>query len=301
MNICVCLTGISPAPWVISLRKALPDCSVTVWEPGAGLADYAVVWQPPQQFIDEQCNLQALFSIGAGVDAILQLQLPENLKVIRLDDAGMAVQMAEYVCHAVIGYFRDLNHRADVWSYRKTRDRNDFTVGIMGAGVLGQRVIKTLQMFEYPINVYSRTVKEITGADCFSGVQGLFKFLSKTDILVNLLPLTAKTENILNYDTLSQLPSGAYVINAARGAHLVEQDLISLIDSGHISGATLDVFRTEPLPDSHAFWHHPKITVTPHTAARILRGESIEQIVSKILCLEQNKSVTGIVNRQLGY
>lgn len=301
MNISICFTDIATAPWVASLRRALPEAAITVWSPGAASADYAIVWSPPQQFIDQQYNLQALFNIGAGVDNILRLRLPDDLRVVRLDDAGMSVQMAEYVCHTVIGYFRELNHRPDVWSYRKTRDRSDFAVGIMGAGVLGLRVVKTLQMLEYPINVYSRTAKEITGADCFSGAQGLSEFLTKTRILVNLLPLTTETENILNSENLSKLLPGSYVINVARGAHLVDQDLISLIDSGHISGATLDVFRTEPLPDSHAFWHHPKITVTPHTAARILREESIRQIASKILDLEQNQSVTGIVNRQLGY
>jgi glyoxylate/hydroxypyruvate reductase len=171
----------------------------------------------------------------------------------------------------------------------------------MGLGIMGMRVVNALQMFGYPINVYSRTLKEISGVNCFSGVTGLSEFLSKTRILINLLPLTTETENILNYDTLCQLQQGGYVINVARGGHLVDRDLISLLDSGYLSGATLDVFRTEPLPADHEFWRHPKITITPHTAARTAREDTIRQIASKIQALQQGKTVTGIVDPQRGY
>ena len=120
-------------------------------------------------------------------------------------------------------------------------------------------------------------------------------------MLVNLLPLTPETENILNRDTLSQLQSGAYLINVARGRHLVEEDLLALLDSGHVAGATLDVFRTEPLPAGHPFWTHPRITVTPHTSARTLRSESIAQIVAKMQAMERGESVAGVVDLVRGY
>ncbi len=306
MNIHICLDNIATEPWLVSLKKALPDATASVWEPGSPPADYAVVWNPPQQFIDEQPNLKAMFSIGAGVDSLLQLNLPKDLCIVRLEDAGMSVQMAEYVCHAVIGYFRDFKHydtskQKAKWSYRKTKDRKDFAVGVMGLGTLGLRVVKTLQMFEYPVNGYSRTPHQIPGVNCFSGQQGFKEFLNNTKVLVNLLPLTAETEYILNRDTLSQLQPESYVINVARGKHLVDQDLIDLIDSGHISGATLDVFATEPLPPLHQFWQHPKITVTPHTAARTLREETVTQIANKILSLQQGNSITGQVDLQRGY
>ena len=306
MNISVCLTDIAPAPWVVGLRKALPGVDISVWKPGAEPADHAVVWCPPQQFIDEQQSLQTLFNIGAGVDSLLELRLPRDIKVIRLDDTGTAVQMAEYVCHTVIGYFReftkhDLDKAQTKWSYRKTKKRSEFTVGVMGAGTMGMRVVNALQMFEYPINVYSRSAKEISGVNCFSGVEGLSEFLSKTRVLINLMPLTPETEDILNYDTLCQLQPDSYVINLARGRHLVDQDLISLLDSGHLAGATLDVFRTEPLPVDHEFWRHPKITITPHTAARTAREDIIRQIADKIQALQQGNSITGIVDPQRGY
>jgi glyoxylate/hydroxypyruvate reductase len=310
MNITICFDKLPAEPWVQGLQKAFPQASVSAWTPGAPVADHAIVWAPPQQFIDEQRGLQTLFNIGAGVDALLQLQLPPELKVVRLDDAGMSVQMAEYVCHAVIRHFRefdgyDADTQAGKWSFRKPRSRADFAVGVMGLGVLGERVAKALQVFEFPVNGYSRSAKNLPGIRCFSGEQGpgkgLPEFLAATRVLVNLMPLTPETENILNHATLSQLQQGGYVINVARGKHLVDDDLIALIDGGHLAGATLDVFRTEPLPAEHPFWLHPQITVTPHTSARTLREESIAQIVGKIQALKRGEAINGVVDSRRGY
>jgi glyoxylate/hydroxypyruvate reductase A len=306
MNITLYFDGLTPDAWVQGVQQALPQAHVSVWVPGAPQADHAIVWAPPQQFIDEQAGLKTLFNIGAGVDALLKLKLPPSLKVVRLDDAGMSVQMAEFVCHAVIRHFRELDiYDADVqvgrWSYRKPRSRAEFSVGVMGLGVLGERVAKALQVFEFPVNGFSRSPKSLPGVQCFSGDQGLAGFLAATRVLVNLMPLTPETENMLNHTTLSQLQPGGYVINVARGKHLVDEDLIALIDSGHLAGATLDVFRTEPLPAEHPFWAHPKITVTPHTSARTLREESIAQIVGKIQALQRGESIQGVVDHARGY
>ena len=306
MNITLFFDGLTPDAWVQGVQQALPQAHVSVWVPGAPQADHAIVWAPPQQFIDEQAGLKTLFNIGAGVDALLQLKLPPSLKVVRLDDAGMSVQMAEFVCHAVIRHFRefdgyDADTQAGKWSYRKPRSRADFSVGVMGLGVLGERVAKALQVFEFPVNGFSRSPKSLPGVQCFSGDQGLAGFLAASRVLVNLMPLTPETENMLNHTTLSQLQPGGYVINVARGKHLVDEDLIALIDSGHLAGATLDVFRTEPLPAEHAFWKHPKITVTPHTSARTLREESIAQIVGKIQALQRGESIQGVVDPARGY
>jgi len=306
MKITICFASLPPEPWVEGLQKAFPDAEVFAWAPGAPLADHAIVWAPPQTFIDEQNGLKTLFNIGAGVDALLQLRLPASLQVVRLDDAGMSVQMAEYVCHAVIRHFRefdayDTDTQSGKWSYRKPRFRADFPVGVMGLGVLGERVAKALQVFEFPVLGYSRSPKDLPGIRSFNGAQGLPDFLQATRVLVNLMPLTPQTENILNHSTLSQLQKGGYLINVARGKHLVEEDLITLIDSGHLAGATLDVFRTEPLPADNPLWAHPKITVTPHTSARTLREESIAQIVGKIQALQRGEPINGVVDPQRGY
>lgn len=306
MRITFCCTNTQAAPWLAGLRTALPQASIEPWQPGAVSADYAVVWAPPQSFLDEQTQLKCIFNIGAGVDALLKLRLPFKAKVVRLDDAGMSAQMAEYVCHAVIRHFREFDgFAADVaqgiWSFRKPRRRAEFPIGVMGLGVLGERVAKALASFEFPVNGWSRSAKVIEGVRCFTGPEQLDAFLTATRVLVCLLPLTPDTRDIMRLGTLARLKPGGYVINVARGAHLVDEDLITLIDRGHLSGATLDVFRTEPLPQGHPFWHHPKITVTPHTSARTLRDESIAQIVGKIQALERGEPVAGIVEPDRGY
>jgi len=265
-----------------------------------------VVWQPPQQFFDEQPQLKGIFNIGAGVDALLNLRLPPQAVVVRLEDAGMAVQMAEYVCQAVIRHFRDLeayatDMRAGHWTYYKPRQRSDFPVGVMGLGVLGARVAQALAHFEFPVNGWSRTPKLLDGVRGFNGAAQLDAFLAASRVLVNLLPLTPDTTNILNRERLSRLQPGGYVINVARGAHLVDDDLLALLDSGHLAGATLDVFRTEPLPQAHPFWLHPKITITPHTSARTLRETSIAQIAGKLMALQRGELVAGLVDVGRGY
>ena len=306
MRIAVCLTDTKPESWVRDLQAALPDAQVLPWSPGLAAVDHAVVWAPPQQFIDEQPQLKAMFNIGAGVDAILKLRLPPALQVVRLDDAGMSVQMAEYVCHTLIRHFREFDvyeaaAREGRWVYRKPLDRADFPVGIMGLGVLGQRVAKAVQQFEFPVLGWSRTRKEIDGVRCFAGEARLGDFLVNTRVLVNLLPLTDATRGILNRTTLSALKPGGYLIHIARGGHLVEEDLIPLLDGGQLAGATLDVFQQEPLPAEHPFWRHPKIIVTPHGSARTLRSESIAQIAGKIRALQRGEAISGVVEHERGY
>ena len=246
------------------------------------------------------------FNTGAGVDALLKLRIAPGTRIVRLDDAGMSVQMAEYECHAVIRHFREFDgYEADVaqgrWSYRKPRARADFPVGVMGLGVLGQRVAGALRQFDFPVRGWSRSAKAVDGVACYAGPATFHNFLSSCRVLVNLLPLTPDTQDILNRDTLSRLRPGAYLINVARGAHLVDDDLLALLDEGHMAGATLDVFRAEPLPAGHVFWKHPKITVTPHTSARTLRDESIAQIAGKILALERGEPIAGLVDPARGY
>ncbi len=306
MKIYFCCTDFKAEPWLAVLRTALPQAEIEVWAPGAPPGDYAVVWAPPQDFLDAQPQLKAVFNLGAGVDALTQLKLPPGVKLVRLDDAGMSVQMAEYVVHALIRHFREFDlYEHDVaqgkWSFRRPRLRQDFPVGIMGLGVLGQRVARAVQAFEFPVLGWSRNAKDVPGVRCYASAEQLSDFLAETRVLVCLLPLTAETEGILNRQTLAQLRPGGYLINVARGAHLVEEDLIPLLDHGHLAGATLDVFRQEPLPAGHPFWRHPKVTVTPHTAARTLRDESVAQIATKITRLERGESIAGIVDPMKGY
>jgi glyoxylate/hydroxypyruvate reductase A len=306
LNIAYYSADMDAASWIPGLQAALPGASVTLWEPGAPAADFAVVWKPPQQMLDEQPGLRAIFNTGAGVDALMKLRLPPGVPVIRLDDAGMSVQMAEYVCHAVIRHFREFDgYESDMamgkWSFRKPRSRVDYPVGVLGLGVLGERVAKAVAQFDFPVNAWSRSPKAVPGVRSFAGDAQLQDFLAASRIVVCLLPLTPETENLLNAERLSQIRHGGYVINVARGAHIVDADLLAALDGGHLAGATLDVFRVEPLPQGHAFWNHPKITVTPHTSARTLRSESIAQIARKIAALQTGHTVAGLVDAGRGY
>ena len=301
--------------WIQALRLALPQAQIEDWSvldavPAAarqaGDADYALAWAPPQAFIDSQKRIKALFNIGAGVDALLKLHLPSHVPVIRLDDAGMCAQMADYVCHYLLRHVREFDHyeaaqSASQWKQRAARARIDFPVGVMGLGVLGSHVAQAVRQFGFPVLGWSRSPRTAQGVRCFHGAGQLKDFLGATKVLVCLLPLTAQTRDMLNFESLSNLQPGAYLINVARGALLVEEDLIRVIDQGHLAGATLDVFRTEPLPAAHPFWQHPAIRVTPHISAQTLPKDSIAQIANKIMALERGEAVAGVVDLQRGY
>ncbi|WP_025916701.1 glyoxylate/hydroxypyruvate reductase A [Herminiimonas sp. CN] len=302
-----------PEPWLAGLAQALPEASLQVWQDGMTAtdvqpADYIVAWKPPAAMLAGHPGLKAIFNLGAGVDAILQLgdALPPNVPLVRLDDAGMAVQMAEYATYAILRHFRrfddfELQAQQQQWGFLKPNDKADFSVGILGLGVLGSRIAAAVQHFGFPLRGWSRSRKDLPGVACFAGDGELDEFLSGTRILVCVLPLTAETTHILNRSTLEKLPKGAYLINIARGAHVAESDLLALIKSGHLAGATLDVFRNEPLPRQHPFWQEPRISVTPHISALTLRENSINQIAGKIRALQRGEPIAGIVDQSKGY
>jgi glyoxylate/hydroxypyruvate reductase len=306
MRIVFCATNTKAGPWIEAVQQLLPGAEVLEWQPGCPPADYAIVWSPPQAFFDDQPGLKGIFNMGAGVDALLRLKLPPQAVLVRLNDAGMSVQMAEFVCQAVIRHFRELDinerdMREGKWAFRKPRVRSEYPVGVMGLGVLGERVAKALAHFEFDVLGWSRGAKQIEGVRCFSGEDAVDAFLAQTRILVCLLPLTPRTTGILNRETFAKMIRGSYVVNVARGAHLVEEDLLPALESGQLAGATLDVYRTEPLPAGHPFWNHPKITLTPHTSARTLREETVAQIADKILAYERGEPIAGVVDRERGY
>jgi glyoxylate/hydroxypyruvate reductase A len=296
-------------PWVSDFAAAMPQAQTVVWREGAEIApcDYAVLWAPSPKMLAQLSGVKAVFLMGAGVDALLKLgdALPP-VPIIRLGDAGMGVQMAEYVAHAVLRYFRRFDDyekqaRRGVWSQLPQPAKEDFTIGVMGMGKLGMRVVETMRHFGFPVRGWSRTPKEVAGVECFAGLDALDDFLRGSRVLVCMLPLTPDTANLLGRRRLSKLPQGAYLINVARGAHVSEPDLLTLIRAGHIAGATLDVLRNEPLPPPHPFWDEPRITITPHISALTVRDEAVRQIAAKIGALEAGEPVADIVDRELGY
>jgi glyoxylate/hydroxypyruvate reductase len=295
-----------PEPWLDGLRTRLPQASVADWTPGGRAADFAVVWAPPQALVDDQPGLRAVFNLGAGVDALLALAWRDDTLLVRLDDAGMAVQMAEVACEAVIRHFRELDRyeaqaREGRWQRHRPRRRSEWPVGVLGLGVLGRRVATALAGFDFPVRGYSPSARSLPGVETFHGPAGLDPFLRASRHLVCLVPMTLATTDLLNRRTLGLLQPGGLVINLARGAVLVEDDLLDLLDAGHVDGAVLDVFRTEPLPAGHRFWHHPRVRVTPHVAAHTLRDDTLDQIAGKILAVDRGEPIAGVVDRQRGY
>ena len=302
-----CASGGKVEPWMRGLAEHLPHAELVAWTKHAAPADYAIVWTPPDAFYASQPGLKAIFNLGAGVDGLLRSRaLPGHVPLIRLEDAGMAPLMAEYVVHAAVRYARELDRvaedrRAHRWVQRWTVPRDRFPVGVMGSGALGLPVAKALVAQGFPVALWSREAKTIDGLLCHGGREGLAAFLARTRILVCLLPLTPDTEDIVDRTLLDGLMPDAYLINVARGRHVVDEDLLAAICDGRIAGATLDVFRDEPLPATHPFWDEPRITITPHCSALTQRSATLSQIAEKIGRLERGEVVTGVVDRERGY
>jgi len=313
MKVLFYMPNAEAAAWLHDFARALPQADLREWQPGdTAPADFAVVWRPPREMLAGRADLRAIFNLGAGVDAILALEreqpgtLPPNAPLIRLEDTGMAPQMAEYVTHAVLRYLRRFDEyealqRERRWQVLDPHPRDTFTVGVLGLGVLGAHVAQTVARFGMPVRGYSRSAKQVEGITTFAGEARFDAFLDGVKVLVNLLPHTPDTANVLNARTFSKLARGAYLINVARGAHLVEADLLDALASGQLAAATLDVFQEEPLPPDHPFWQEPRITVTPHMSALTLREESVAQIAQKMLALDRGEAVGGMVNIERGY
>jgi len=293
--------------WRAALAAALPEAAIGVWPDGPCEPDYVLVWKPPADMFARVRPGKAIFNLGAGVEALLAApMLPTDVPVIRLEDAGMAEQMGEYVALAVLRAYREADayaaqQRAQRWQPRPRIAKSAFGVGVLGFGVLGRAVAGALAPFGFPLRGWSRERKRSPGVESFAGRAGLQPFLAASNVLVCVLPSTPETRGLLGGAALDALPRGAHLVNIARGDIVVDEDLIAALDRGHLASATLDVFREEPLPSGHPFWHHPRITLTPHVSAVTLVGESVAQVAGKIRRLERGKPVTGIVDRARGY
>lgn len=291
------------------LSDALPDLDVWTWPdvPDPAAVRYALVWQPEPGVLGKFPNLAGIFNLGAGVDAILRdTTVPEGVPLMRLADAGMGDQMVEYCLYGVLHFHRDVDlYRRDqldgAWNPRPFVAPSDRRVGVLGLGALGAQVADACAAFGFDTAGWSRSPKVMRKVHAFAGADRFDAFLARTDILVNLLPLTEATRGILNAKTLRTLPRGACVINAARGSHVVEADLLAALDDGHIRGCLLDAFEPEPLAADHPFRRHPGVTVTPHIAAQTLPREACHQIVNNIKRLEDGRAPLNVVDRTSGY
>ena len=298
--------------WICELEKQLPGARVREWKAGDNRpADYALVWHPPVEMLQGRA-LKAVFALGAGVDSILSKlrdhpdMLPLSIPLFRLEDTGMGRQMQEYAVSQVLHWFRRFDDYqalklASRWQPLPEYRADEFTVGIMGAGVLGAKVAESLQPWGFPLRVWSRSRKSWPQVQSFAGQAELGGFLQGTRVLINLLPNTAETVGIINQTLLAQLPDESYLLNLARGVHVVEEDLLAALNNGKLKGAMLDVFSREPLPQESPLWAHPRVAMTPHVAAVTRPMEAIAYIAGTISRLERGESVSGQVDRQRGY
>ncbi|WP_049007578.1 glyoxylate/hydroxypyruvate reductase GhrA [Enterobacter cloacae] len=300
------------AYWIKALTAALPGARVREWKRGDNEhADYALVWHPPVEMLQGR-KLKAVFALGAGVDSILSKlkahpeMLPEDIPLFRLEDTGMGQQMQEYAVSQVLHWFRRFDDyqalkQQSHWEPLPDYQREDFTIGILGAGVLGSKVAEALVPWGFPLRCWSRSRKDYPGVKSFAGTDELPDFLNGTRVLINLLPNTAETVGIINEALLNLLADESYLMNLARGVHLVEPDLLKALDSGKLKGAMLDVYSREPLPAESPLWAHPRVAMTPHVAAVTRPAEAVAYISHTISEMEKGNAVTGQVDRQRGY
>ncbi|MEG0822635.1 MAG: glyoxylate/hydroxypyruvate reductase A [Burkholderiaceae bacterium] len=313
MKILLSTSAGARAKYEAAFAAALPqarffwrDAADTAVNPHAEQADYAIVWKPAAAVLAEQRSLQAVFNLGAGVDALLALpSLPADLPLFRLEDAGMAQPMARYALAAVMRHELRFDtyavEQAQLrWSPAAPRQAATMKVGVLGLGAIGGVIARTLVAAGYSVRGYSRSPRALDGVACLAGSQ-LDEFFTGLDALVSILPLTRDTEGLLNRQRLSRLAHGAHLVNLGRGAHLVDADLIALLDSGQLGGATLDVFATEPLPCQHPFWSRPEILITPHVSGLTPVDAAVRQVAAKLLGFVGGAAVSGQVDRQRGY
>ena len=299
----------SAARWRAQLTRLTQELDIRVW-PEIGKPaeiEYALVWRPEPGFLASLPNLKLILSLGAGVDHLLgDPQLPRHLPIVRLVDPHMTDAMSEYVVLQVLRlHRRDLDYRAQqeagLWHELDQQNAVKRRVGILGLGELGQDAAKKLKALGFDVAGWSRSEKAVAGVRSYAGAAGLPPLLGRTEILACLLPLTAETEGILNARNLGLLPKGAALVNAARGAHLVEEDLLAALASGHISAAVLDVVREEPLPAGHPFWRHPHIVITPHVAAFTNPPTAAPIILDNIRRFEDGRPLLNRVDPARGY
>jgi glyoxylate/hydroxypyruvate reductase A len=303
-----CSTVDSAARWHAEIRRCLPQREFRAWpeigDPAA--IDYAIVWRPPPGLLASLPNLKLILSLGAGVDHLLRdPQLPRSVPVARLVDPYLTEAMSEFVALSVLRLHRqDLDYlaqqRAAQWIERDQKNAGERPVGILGFGTIGQAAGRKLQALGFPVAGWSRSEKAIPGFATHSG-PGLDALLAHSEILVCLLPLTGDTAGILDAALFARLPRGAAIVNAGRGGHLVEADLLAALDRGQLSGAVLDVFGAEPLRPDHPFWRHPRILVTPHIAGVTNPATAAPIMAEAIRCCEAGLPVANLVDLARGY
>ncbi len=302
-------SGDDPERWRTAFGECAPGLELRVWPDIGEAADItaAMVFNPPRGVLASLPNLKLIISKGFGVDHLFKdPALPRHVPIVRLVDPSAVSQMTQYVVHATLRYHRRMDEIEESWRRSEWRrvpppDTGKTVVGVLGLGVLGRNAAENLTSLGFSVRGWSRTEKDIPGIACFHGAEGLRPFLGECRIVICLLALTPETEGILNAETFAGLPAGAYVINAGRGGHVIEADLIAALDSAHLGGATLDVFQVEPLESGHPFWRHPKVRITPHIAADGIARTAAPIVAENMRRVEAGEPLLNAVDPARGY
>ncbi len=299
----------SPEDWTRAFAKLMPELEVRAW-PNLGRKDeieVALVWRPPRESLLGLPNLKLIASLGAGVDHLLRdTLLPDGVPVTRFVDDDLTAMMTEYAvlhvlsCHRRLPEYLELQRKGE-WRELPQPLARERKVGVMGLGVLGGAAARRLAEFGFDVAGYSRSAKSLAGVTVFAGRDQLKPFLARTEILVNLLPLTPDTEGLVDRALLGALPKGASFINLGRGGHVAEADLAAALESGQIRAAILDVFRKEPLPAESPFWTHPRVIVTPHVASITNPESGARKIIENLKRIRQGLAPLNRVDPSIGY
>ncbi len=291
------------------LSVQVPDMDIRVWPDIGDPAEieFAVIWKLPHGELAKCPNLKAILSLGAGVDHLFEdPNLPRDVPIGRLIDQLMADRMAEYTASLTLWAHRRFDEYAElqnrrIWQQVSQKDAKDREVGILGLGALGMASARRLRPFGFALSGWGRTAKAEPGVTCYHGKDSLSEFLSSSEVLICLLPLTSGTRGILNAATFQQMPVGAYLINCARGPLVVEADLLAALDSGQLSGAALDVFDVEPLPQDNPLWTHPKVRITPHVSSLTAAETAAPLLATQIRQVQRGEPLDGCVDAGVEY
>lgn len=295
--------------WIAAFNEAAPHFTFHAYVPGEDVSavPYCVSWKRVPGLWREFKSLKAIFGLGAGVERLLNdPDLPPDVPVVRMVEPELTRGMVEYVL------WQTLYHHRRMWELEEAQAEGawrphvypaswDRTIGILGLGELGSAAAEKLTAYGFKVRGWSRSPKSLSKVESFAGTDQLPAFLSACEILVCLLPLTAETRGILNASLFAQLPKGASLINAARGGHLVEADLLAALKSGQVQAATLDVFEPEPLPPEHPFWTTPRVFVTPHNASITDPHSAARRIARLIDGFEAGRPLENVIDRSRGY
>ncbi|WP_233236113.1 glyoxylate/hydroxypyruvate reductase A [Bordetella sp. LUAb4] len=297
------------ATWRDALHAQLPRLDIRhaseIGDPAE--VRYALAWKPPAGFFDRMVNLRLIINLGAGVDSLVGRQdLPAGIPITRITDPNMARMMAGYVLFATLRYARDIPsfeqaQKKGVWAYRHPRSPEDIRVAVLGLGELGAYAAQELRRQGLTVLGWSRSPRRIEGIQCRSGMDTLDTVLSQADIVVLMLPLTPQTRGLMSRARLQRLPRGAALINVARGALVDQAAMTELLGSGHLGGATLDVFEREPLPADDPLWRMENVLITPHLASVAIPSSAAKQIAENIARVDQGQAPLNVIDPARGY